>query len=556
MTRAGGIVDRLLAAAAAGLLAYWAVYVAVAPVVNGDAHGYNLGRLLVAERHGLFDNAFWTNVNQIVFPWAFDAVHYPFLKIGLFENLPSFLCFLGLLCAVVLMLRRCGAPGLWPTAVLALLASPMIALQATTAKNDFALLFFAVAGAWFLVQWIEGDRRAFIPIMAALCAAFAVGTKTTGVIFAMGISAGALVAAFRNGWHRGWIYFAAFPVFLLLFGSIETVWNNHLSFGDWQGDTVFMQWHQHSDGLKGALANAIRYFFNGLTSGLDANFVNSSESFWLKHRCVEVLQLLGIQNYGLRQYDSPESFYLLVANVDSQTTFGLVGLLGAGASLVLLARLRFRTVWWWLALTGWAYFGAFCLKVGWGPTNLRMLTPAYGLWIISATIALAPWLRDHAGWRRGLTAAFLLMALAVPMFASKRSPQAIAEALHDRDAMMLAERPSLREELALADRVRRENPDLPAFVVLGFNGWVVPYLQGAHGKWEPVPNPNDLKQLDIAGLRKLYPALQPGREILLILSQNTKLDIIGKSQVLGTTTDGVRALRVTIPPDSATPPAS
>jgi hypothetical protein len=547
MMRPGAIADRLLAWAAAGLLVYWAIYVAVAPVVNGDAHGYNLGRLLVAEQHGLFDNPFWTNINQIVFPWSFDAVHYPFLKLGIFENLPSFLCFLGLLCVAVLMLRRRAAAALWPFAVLALLASPMIILQATTAKNDFPLLFFAVAGTWFLARWIEGDRRWLLPVLAALCAAFAVGTKTTGALLVMGMSIGAVVAAFRNGWRSGLIYFVALPVFLLLFGSVETAVNNQRMFGDWQGDTVFIGWHQHSDGLKGALANAIRYFFNGLAGGLDANFVNSPFSFWLKHRCVDTLHFLGIQGCGLRQYDTPESFYLLVANVDSQTTFGLAGLAAAFASLAALLRFRFRAVWWWLALGGWAYFGAFCLKVGWGPTNLRMLTPAYGLWIVSVVLAVAPWLRDHAGWRRGICTGLLLLALAVPVFASKRSPGAIAEALRDREAMMLAERPDLREELALAARLRKENPDLPAFVVLGFGGWVVPYLLGAHGKWNVVPNPHDLKTLDVADLRKLYPSIESG-DILLILSQNSKLTVTGNAQVLGTTSSGVRALRIFLPP--------
>jgi hypothetical protein len=551
MTRAGCIVDRLLAVIAAGLLAYWALYVAVAPVVNGDAHGYNLGRLLVAEHHGLFGNSYWTNVNQIVFPWAFDAVHYPFLKLGFLENLPSFLCFLGLLCVVALLLRRYDAGGMWPIAVLAMLASPMLILQATTTKNDFALLFFAVAGAWFVMRWIEGDKRLWPPLMAALCAAFAVGTKTTGILMAAGISVGAVVACFRNGWRGGWIYFVALPVFMLLLGSVETAVNNIQIFGDWQGETKFMAWHQHSDGLKGALANTIRYFFNGLASGLDANFVGSDASFWLKHRCIEALHLLGIEKYGLRQYDTPDTFYILVTNVDSQTTFGLAGLLAALTSLALLLRFRFRTVWWWLALFGWAYFGAFCIKVGWGNTNLRMLTPAYGLWTVAVVLALAPWLRDHAGWRRGLAIGLAVLAFGVPAFASKRSPQAIAEAVRDRDTMMLAERPDLREELALANRLRRENPDLPAFVVLGFGGWVVPYLQGSHGEWNPVPNLWGAPQLDVAEVRKLYPKLKPGGEILLVLSQNSKLNVAGDAQVLGTTSTGIRALRIAIPGDAA-----
>lgn len=551
MSRWGAIADRLLAWAAAGLLGYWALYVAVAPVVTGDAHGYNLARLLVAERHGLFDNPYWTNINQIVFPWTFDAVHYPFLKLGVLENAPSFLCFAGLLCVVVLFLRREGAGRLWPLAALAFLASPMLILQGTTTKNDFPLLFLAAAGAWFVSQWLSGDRRWWLPVVAALCAGFAVGTKTTGILLVAGLTIAALYASWKNGWRGFAIYCAALVVSLGLFGSVETAINNSRTFGDWKGETGFIEWHQHSDGIMGGAANAVRYFFNGLPDGLDPNFMASPASVMLKDACLSVLHALGLERVGFRKFEPPESFYILVSNVDSQTTFGLAGLVAALASLALLAGFRFRRVWWWLALGGWVFFGAFCMKVGWGNTNLRMLTPAYGLWISAVALALAPWLRDHAGWRRTLGVALLTMAVCVPMFANGRSPAAIAEALQDREGMMLSERPGLREELQLADRVRRDNPELPALVVLGAKDWVVPYLQGSHGKWNPVPNPWGLRTLDAVDLRKLYPWL-PAGDVLLVVSQNSRLDVEGETHEFGVAPNGARVLRVTVPPpDSA-----
>jgi hypothetical protein len=547
MNRAGVLVDRVIAWAAAGLLVYWALYVAVAPVVTGDAHGYNLGRLLVAERRGLFDNPLWTNVNQIVFPWTFDAVHYPFLKLGHFENLPSFLCFAGLLAVVVLLLRRVGAASAWPIAALALLASPMLILQATTTKNDFPILFLAAAGAWFLIRWLEGDRRWFLPVMAALCGALALGTKSTGALLVVGISLGAVVAAVRCGWRGGVVYFAALPVFLLLFGSIETGVNNLRMYGDWRGEPGFIEWHKHSDGLRGGLANAVRYFFNGLSSGLDADWVRQPIGAQVWTACLFVLQSLGLDRVGFRKFEPPEGFYFMVSNVDSQSTFGLVGFVAAFASLALLVRFRFRAAWWWIALVGWAYFGAFCLKVGWGATNLRMLTPAYGLWIVAVIVAVAPWLCAHPGWRRATAIVLFAAAMAVPAFASKRSPRAIVDAVRDREAMMLAERPDLREELALADRVRREHPGLPTFVVLGAGDWVVPYLLGAHGDWRLVPNPNGLATIDPATLRRFHPDI-PAGDILLLLSQARKVDFLGHAQELGATPGGGVALKVSMPP--------
>jgi hypothetical protein len=57
----------------------------------------------------------FNSIDQIVFPWTFDAVHYPFLKIGWGMAAPSFLCFLGLVVMVFyLVSTRWGTNvGLW-----------------------------------------------------------------------------------------------------------------------------------------------------------------------------------------------------------------------------------------------------------------------------------------------------------------------------------------------------------------------------------------------------------------------------------------------------------
>ena len=94
--------------AASLILAYWALYAIVAPVTVWDSHTYNLARLLLAERGGLFGNELWNDHRQQSFVWAFDAVHYPLLKIAWGVALPSFLCFVGVLVVVFLISRECS----------------------------------------------------------------------------------------------------------------------------------------------------------------------------------------------------------------------------------------------------------------------------------------------------------------------------------------------------------------------------------------------------------------------------------------------------------------
>ena len=71
----------LLAAA----LLYWAACAVLLPVTTWDSQVYNLGRLLIAEKPGFWKNPHWFSERQVIFPWAFDAVHYPFVKLGFGE---------------------------------------------------------------------------------------------------------------------------------------------------------------------------------------------------------------------------------------------------------------------------------------------------------------------------------------------------------------------------------------------------------------------------------------------------------------------------------------
>src|SRR6266446_1556826 len=81
-------------------LSYWGVCALVSPVTNWDSQVYNLGRLSIADIAGFWTNRCWFSERQVIFPWAFDAVHYPFVKAGFCESVPSFLCLIGLLIIV------------------------------------------------------------------------------------------------------------------------------------------------------------------------------------------------------------------------------------------------------------------------------------------------------------------------------------------------------------------------------------------------------------------------------------------------------------------------
>src|SRR5206468_1810797 len=99
------IVGRLARFASVVCAVYWTIYAIVAPVTTVDAQMYNLARLILAERGGLMNNPLFTSPYHVMWPWAFDAIHLPFLHLGAAYALPSLCCMAGI-CIVAFIIVR------------------------------------------------------------------------------------------------------------------------------------------------------------------------------------------------------------------------------------------------------------------------------------------------------------------------------------------------------------------------------------------------------------------------------------------------------------------
>ena len=130
-----------------GTLIYWAIYAVVSPVTTWDSQVYNLGRLAIADTGGFWSNRCWFSERQVIFPWAFDAVHYPFVKVGLCESIPSFLTLIGLLVIVYKFAREWYSESFALWSCLSLISMPTLIYQATSTKNDFVMVF--LVACWF-----------------------------------------------------------------------------------------------------------------------------------------------------------------------------------------------------------------------------------------------------------------------------------------------------------------------------------------------------------------------------------------------------------------------
>ena len=98
-------------------------------MTNADSQVYNLARLWVIDGDGLFFNRSYTSITQLVMPWSFEAVHYPFVRLGYGYALPSFLCLLGIMVILFTWARERGDTVDGLRACLGLLAMPMVSCR-------------------------------------------------------------------------------------------------------------------------------------------------------------------------------------------------------------------------------------------------------------------------------------------------------------------------------------------------------------------------------------------------------------------------------------------
>ena len=280
------------------LMAYYAAFAIVAPAMNYDSQVYNLARLAIAQTGGLFGNHGWNSEREVLFPWSFDAIHYPFLFLRRGDCLPSFACFVGLQIIVYRLVAeaRSARQAWW--CCLALLAMPTVVFQAVCTKNDLAVVF--AVGCWYYAWRLwRNERRDVYLLSMSLALSFAAGSKTTGLPFFGALGTYTLWQLRAD--RRAAVRFAVCMVagFALL-GSVEIYLNNALVYHSPLGRPAFLAQNKNRDGFSGATANFIRYCFGNLNVGIDAANPASPVAGWLQNACREFLRFVHFLGFALR----------------------------------------------------------------------------------------------------------------------------------------------------------------------------------------------------------------------------------------------------------------
>lgn len=473
-----------LTSLAVSILAYWGIYALIAPVTSVDSQVYHLARLSIAERAGFWQTTAWNSVRQVAFPWAFDAVHYPFLKLGWGFALPSFLAFLGLLIIIFeLLTARFGLKtSLWST--LALLAMPTLMLQATTTKNDLVIAFGTGCWLYSLIRFRQGGNRFFL-FTAALSLAFTTGCKTS----ALWICA---ILTCATGWFlhkrpRCALWFALFYGILILpFGSIETYILSWRVYHSPLGPAPFIYAHTNRDGIRGATANFIRYYMSSISTGIDGVDCRSGFPQFVADNCRTLLRTVGLREAGYRGDFSDANMPFLKDGSDSGSDYGVVGFLSLVISSIVLCRARFRSLAWILSTTGFTLMAITCFTIAWMPWNARFLCLSFILFGLSLAIVTFDSPDDYAWAQVTLGLIIIWSAISLPLHCGQRRPLDFWKAFFARTDLSLKQRSEMgRIYNEVLDR--RTNKADTWFLVAGENSWTLPFLAQPDMDWQLTP---------------------------------------------------------------------
>jgi 4-amino-4-deoxy-L-arabinose transferase-like glycosyltransferase len=363
---------------------YWAACAVLLPVTTWDSQVYNLARLLIAEKAGFWSNPHWFSERQVIFPWAFDAVHYPFVKLGFGEAVPSFLCFVGLLIIVYKILRDRYSSQLALFVCLGLVSMPTMVYQATSTKNDLVVVF--LVGCWFYSLFrYRLERAAWLLAACGLSLGFLAGAKTSGIFFAILLLPVTLVII-RRYKAKLYPFLASLIVSVLLFGSVETYVLSYFRYGHPLGPRALVKMLSNRDGTGGAMANFVRYYIGNISLGVYSDYGRSTLPGQLETLARYSLATLNLRDAGYRSDLNDSNLQFLKTGTDDSSDFGIFGWLAFTTCLLIPFFAPLCSAAWLTAIVGLCSLAVICYTIGWTPWNTRFLVLPYSLFAIAALI--------------------------------------------------------------------------------------------------------------------------------------------------------------------------
>ncbi|MFB2835462.1 hypothetical protein [Floridanema evergladense] len=243
------------------------------PPSNVDSMTYNLARVLLFQQEKTLLLTNVTNIWQSIYPLGSDILHHIFLRfytdygIGIF----SFLSYLSIAFGTYALSRRYTSTELSLTATVVIISLPELVYQATSTKNDI------VAGAMAVFCFLTVNRLLELAnltdlVILILGLTWGISVKTTWIAFGFPFSIIFGILLLRKYplkiWKQlifsNWQILITLGIPLFIFSQFWLFIHNVFVWGSWSGTPEFNAFSKHTDGLKGAFANLVRYIFHSI----------------------------------------------------------------------------------------------------------------------------------------------------------------------------------------------------------------------------------------------------------------------------------------------------
>ncbi|KPQ39929.1 MAG: hypothetical protein HLUCCO16_05355 [Phormidium sp. OSCR] len=361
-------------------LLYLGIKSIVFPQNTGDVLTYHFPRVFIYQsQNSLFlDNV--CKVHHAVFPVGSDILPHAFLRFNtdIGGGFFSFLAYLVIVTGNYALARKYASERLSVAVAFTIASIPQLIFQGWVAKNNV----FTASAAIFCLLVVDKllksptSKNLFLLVLGLL---FGLAAKTTFLAFAFpfiifyGLSLikkygiKIWLSEIRQNWY--WWLAAIVPL-----GVMSQIWlfiYNHIIWGTWSGPPGFVDFHKNQDGIRGGIANFVRFSFEFIDSTpIPKEKVNEFFGFFdILERIYEILFHPVFGDAGLQ---GSRIFHLSLITHQGFSSFGLLGVL-------VLIPCIFMNVWNRtlfsrnLAYTLLLFLVIFCFTSTWSPTKIRML---------------------------------------------------------------------------------------------------------------------------------------------------------------------------------------
>ncbi|OAB59814.1 hypothetical protein AY600_18480 [Phormidium willei BDU 130791] len=367
-------------------IAYLGLKALVIAQQSHDVVGYGLSRVWIFQQQKtlLLDKV--CQVHQAIFPVGTDILAHLFLRwntdwgAGFF----NFLAYLSILLGNYALARKYVSEKLAIAITLAIASLPQIMFQGWIAKNN---IFTASATIFCLLIL---DRLFTSPTSANLFLLilglfFGVAAKTTFLAIALPLLILYGIPLIQKYglkiWIReirkNWRFWLAGTVPLLVMSQLWLFIHNDQAWGMWSGPRFFVEFHKNQNGLRGGLANLVRFILEFIDSTpLPRDWVdNRFDPSIFAHIEQAYYQFL-YPVFGEAGLQPGERFGFALIPFQAVAGFGLLGLILILPSILisLWTPPKFSKR---LAGTLISFLLIFCLTSTWSQYKIRMLSPLF-----------------------------------------------------------------------------------------------------------------------------------------------------------------------------------